>query len=58
MADKIEKEEAVMKPLYFEGTGFEYFRIWIVNVLLVIITLGIYYPWARVGNLEVLTDSV
>ncbi|MFD1712231.1 DUF898 domain-containing protein [Ottowia sp. GY511] len=31
----------------FTGTGREYFRVWIVNVLLSIITLGIYTPWAR-----------
>ena len=31
----------------FTGTGGEYFRVWIVNVLLTIVTLGIYTPWAR-----------
>lgn len=39
-----------MKTLSFEGSGFEYFKIWIVNILLVIVTLGIYYPWAKVRN--------
>jgi uncharacterized membrane protein YjgN (DUF898 family) len=34
-------------PLEFTGSGGEYFRVWIVNVLLTIITLGIYTPWAR-----------
>lgn len=34
-------------PLEFTGTGGEYFRVWIVNVLLSIVTLGIYTPWAR-----------
>ncbi len=33
--------------LRFTGSGGEYFRVWIVNVLLAIITLGIYTPWAR-----------
>ncbi len=37
-----------MKALNFEGTGAEYFKIWIVNILLTIVTLGIYYPWAKV----------
>ncbi|MFT7562158.1 MAG: uncharacterized membrane protein YjgN (DUF898 family) [Flavobacteriales bacterium] len=37
-----------MKAFSFEGNGFEYFKIWIVNILLVAITLGIYYPWAKV----------
>ena len=32
----------------FKGNGFEYFKIWIVNVLLSIITLGIYSAWATV----------
>ena len=39
-----------MKNLSFTGNGFEYFKIWIVNILLTIITLGIYYPWAKVRN--------
>ena len=34
-------------PLEFTGSGGEYFRVWIVNVLLSIITLGFYTPWAR-----------
>jgi uncharacterized membrane protein YjgN (DUF898 family) len=32
----------------FIGSGSEYFKIWIVNLLLSIITLGIYSPWAKV----------
>ena len=32
----------------FQGDGFEYFKIWIVNVLLTILTLGIYSAWAKV----------
>ena len=34
-------------PVEFTGSGGEYFRVWIVNVLLSIVTLGIYTPWAR-----------
>ncbi|MFZ6781038.1 YjgN family protein [Undibacterium sp. Ji83W] len=34
--------------LEFRGSGSEYFRIWIVNLLLSIITLGIYTAWAKV----------
>jgi uncharacterized membrane protein YjgN (DUF898 family) len=33
--------------LNFSGRGGEYFRVWIVNVLLSIVTLGLYTPWAR-----------
>lgn len=32
----------------FVGDGGEYFRIWIVNVFLSIVTLGIYSAWAKV----------
>lgn len=35
-------------PFEFTGTAGEYFRIWIVNVLLSILTLGIYSAWAKV----------
>lgn len=34
----------------FRGDGMEYFKIWIVNVLLTILTLGIYSAWATVRN--------
>ena len=39
-------------PLEFRATGAEYFRIWIVNLLLTIITLGIYSAWAKVRRLR------
>ncbi len=32
----------------FNGNGTEYFAIWIVNILLTILTLGIYSAWATV----------
>ncbi|GLQ73418.1 YjgN family protein [Vibrio penaeicida] len=35
-------------PFKFEGEGAEFFGIWIVNVLLSVITLGIYSAWAKV----------
>ncbi len=37
-------------PLEFTGSGREYFGIWIVNILLTIVTLGIYSAWATVRN--------
>jgi uncharacterized membrane protein YjgN (DUF898 family) len=37
-------------PFRFTGTVSEYFRIWIVNTLLTIATLGIYSAWAKVRN--------
>ena len=36
----------------FTGSGSEYFRIWIVNLLLTLITVGLYYPWAKVRKLR------
>ncbi|WP_105102424.1 YjgN family protein [Microbulbifer pacificus] len=36
----------------FSGNGYEYFKIWIVNILLTIVTLGIYAPWAKVRNTQ------
>ena len=35
-------------PFKFTGNAHEYFRIWIVNVFLTLITLGIYSAWAKV----------
>jgi uncharacterized membrane protein YjgN (DUF898 family) len=32
----------------FSGSATEYFKIWIVNTLLTIVTLGFYIPWAKV----------
>ncbi|MEO5341874.1 MAG: YjgN family protein [Gammaproteobacteria bacterium SHHR-1] len=37
-------------PFRFHGQGGEYFRIWIVNILLSLLTLGIYSAWAKVRN--------
>lgn len=36
----------------FTGSGSEYFRIWIVNLLLTLVTAGLYYPWAKVRKLR------
>lgn len=33
--------------LEFSGSGGEFFRVWIVNLLLTIVTLGFYTPFAR-----------
>jgi len=35
-------------PVEFTGAAGEYFRIWIVNLALTIVTLGIYSAWAKV----------
>ncbi|MFM2120781.1 MAG: hypothetical protein RL722_2249 [Pseudomonadota bacterium] len=36
----------------FTGSGSEYFRIWIVNLLLMLLTLSLYYPYARARKLR------
>ncbi len=41
-----------VQPFSFLGNGNEYFRIWIVNILLTIVTLGIYSAWAKVRNAQ------
>jgi len=38
--------------LQFFGSGSEYFKIMIVNWLLTLLTLGLYYPWARAKKLQ------
>src|SRR5471030_3403304 len=41
----------------FSGRGSEYFRIWIINLLLSIVTLGIYSAWAKVRRLHYFYSS-
>ncbi|RQO60356.1 hypothetical protein DBR47_08270 [Paucibacter sp. KBW04] len=36
----------------FTGSGSEYFRIWIVNMLLILLTLGLYLPFAKVRRIK------
>jgi len=41
---------AIRHQLRFEGSGGEYFKIWIVNLALTIVTLGIFSAWAKVRS--------
>ncbi|BCM24836.1 membrane protein [Methyloradius palustris] len=41
-------ESGQKTPIFFTGNATEYFGIWIVNLLLSIVTLGIYSAWAKV----------
>ncbi|MBW2297909.1 MAG: DUF898 domain-containing protein [Deltaproteobacteria bacterium] len=47
-----DKPESVWEPsaipFEFTGSGREYFKIWVVNIILSILTLGIYSAWAKV----------
>ena len=42
----------IAQQFEFTGRGSEYFKIWIVNVLLTIVTIGIYSAWAKVRRLR------
>ncbi|HWW07971.1 YjgN family protein [Collimonas sp.] len=46
-----------VEAFVFSGRGSEYFRIWIVNLLLSIITLGIYSAWAKVRRTRYFYDN-
>ncbi|MEI9995330.1 MAG: YjgN family protein [Rhizomicrobium sp.] len=39
---------AAIHGVEFRGRGAEYFRIWIVNLALTLLTLGLYSAWAKV----------
>jgi uncharacterized membrane protein YjgN (DUF898 family) len=40
------------KRFTFTGSGAEYFGIWLVNLILTIVTFGIYSAWAKVRRLQ------
>lgn len=50
----VNQNEPKEYKLSFHGTGSEYFGIVIVNWLLTVITLGLYYPWAKANQLKYL----
>lgn len=54
MENELNQEDKQVTPIEFSGSYFEYFKLWSVNLLLTIITLGIYGPWAKVRNLNYL----
>ena len=51
-ADVLEDTPVHRLDIQFTGSGSEYFRIWIVNLLLIVVTLGLYWPWAKVRRLR------
>ena len=44
------QENGTAHSLVFKGSGFEYAKIYFVNLALTILTLGIYSAWAKVRN--------
>lgn len=47
-----------MKETVFSGSLEEYFKTWITNLFLTIITLGIYSPWAGVINKKYIYQNI
>ena len=47
-----ERAPARMLRIEFTGSGSEYFRIWIINLLLTLVTLGLYLPFAKARRLS------
>lgn len=43
--------------LRFQGKGLDFFKIQIVNLILCMLTLGLYYPWAKVKTLSYLYNQ-
>lgn len=52
LTDKSAPSNTTVIPIRFTGSGSEYFRIWIVNLLLIMLTLGVYTPWAKARRLR------
>ena len=49
---RIASPAPTIEQFRFTGSGGEYFRIWIVNLLLSVVTLGIYSAWAKVRRMR------
>ncbi len=45
---EVEYLDKVKHPFQFAGNGLDYFRLWLVDWLLTLLTIGIYSPWAKV----------
>lgn len=46
MESETQRQRSV--PFEFVGRAGEYFKIWMVNTLLTVLTVGLYSPWAKV----------
>jgi uncharacterized membrane protein YjgN (DUF898 family) len=54
MATTLLETEKQTTAFSYTGTGSELFGIQIVNFLLMLVTLGLYYPWAKAKTLQYL----
>jgi uncharacterized membrane protein YjgN (DUF898 family) len=59
MSEPLNNEVAAATPaaprelqIEFTGSGSEYFRIWIVNLLLTLVSVGLYFPFAKARRLS------
>ena len=52
LSDASAQDSIQRLSIEFTGSGSEYFRIWIVNMVLLVFTLGLYWPWAKVRRLR------
>ncbi len=50
----MERVDQQNKNLVFKGNGAELFQLLFVNILLLVVTLGFYYPWAKARKLRYL----
>lgn len=50
-------EAQAPKQLELATTGGDYFGIWILNAILTVFTLGIYYPWAKTRERQFFANS-
>ena len=55
--DQTPTPKTVVIPFDFHGSGREYFKIWLVNIILTILTLGIYSAWAKVRHKKYIYGS-
>jgi uncharacterized membrane protein YjgN (DUF898 family) len=55
--DQTSAQKTVVIPFEFHGSGREYFKIWLVNIILTILTLGIYSAWAKVRHKKYIYGS-
>ncbi len=52
IVEDVSLAEPPIEPMSFTGTGADYFRIWIVNLALTVVTLGVFSAWAKVRRLQ------
>lgn len=46
-----------MQQVIFNGKGWDFFKIWMKNWILMILTLGLYSPWAKVIELRYFSEN-